>query len=348
MLGLHPADQLDAVHAGQPLVGEHEVGVVALEQVDRVLAARRHEHVVAGHLERALERTQEDLVVLDEQDPTLHARHPLRRPRGDHEADGRAAPRQAVDLDLAVVQVHDLLHDRHPEAGARRLRREERQEDLLALLGRHADAVVAHLDDGVRVPRRNRRTSTRARACRSVASSAFCTTLAKTCRRRGPSTAATRSASIWPARRLDAALLARRPAQPATTSSRIRASGYSWTVEPGVARVVEQVRDDRLDLGDARHDRVRHLLRDAIVRRLARGEEPRGHLDAAQRVADLVGDARRHLAERRELLALDQPLLRRHLLGEVAQHADGADDLAAGRRTRRRARGVPGTAGRRA
>src|SRR5205807_550781 len=57
-------------------------------------------------------------------------------------------------------------------------------------------------------------------------------------------------------------------------------------------------------------------------------EQSRGHLDAAKRIADLVGDARRHLAERRQLLALDEPLLRRDLLREIPQDADGADDRA--------------------
>src|SRR5207247_9222587 len=72
VLALDAADELDAVHAGQSLVGEHDVRVLALEEIDRVLAARRDQHVVPGHLERALERSEEDVVVFDEQDPSLH------------------------------------------------------------------------------------------------------------------------------------------------------------------------------------------------------------------------------------------------------------------------------------
>src|SRR5260370_7489194 len=68
-----------------------------------------------------------------------------RRPRGD-EPDGRPAAGRAVDLDLAAVQVHDLLHDRQPEPRARRLRGVERQEDLLAVLPLDAPPVVGDLD----------------------------------------------------------------------------------------------------------------------------------------------------------------------------------------------------------
>src|SRR5260370_12426604 len=64
-----------------------------------------------------------------------------RRPRGD-EPDGRPAAGRAVDLDLAAVQVHDLLHDPQPEPRARRLRGVERQEDLLAPLRLDAPAVL--------------------------------------------------------------------------------------------------------------------------------------------------------------------------------------------------------------
>ena len=70
-----------------------------------------------------------------------------------------------------------------------------------------------------------------------------------------------------------------------------------------------------------------HLLRERVAAVLR--EDRHGHLDPAQRVPDLVGHARRHLAERRERLPLDQPPLGLHLLGEVAEHAHGAHDLPA-------------------
>ena len=72
-----------------------------------------------------------------------------------------------------------------------------------------------------------------------------------------------------------------------------------------------------------------HLLRQRPRVQSPRGEEVGGHLDPAQRVADLVGDARRHLAQRRQLLLLDEPALGLHLLGEVAEHPHRAHELPA-------------------
>ena len=43
-----------------------------------------------------------------------------------------------------------------------------------------------------------------------------------------------------------------------------------------------------------------------------------------------MGDARRHFPDRGELLALDQPPLRLHLLGEITQDADRAHPRSAG------------------
>jgi hypothetical protein len=47
------------------------------------------------------------------------------------------------------VEIHDLLHDHQTEAGAGRLRGEERQKDLLARLRGNPLTVVRDLDDGV-------------------------------------------------------------------------------------------------------------------------------------------------------------------------------------------------------
>ena len=78
---------------------------------------------------------------------------------------------------------------------------------------------------------------------------------------------------------------------------------------------------------------ARHLLRQGAAVEIGGGQQVGRHLDPAQRVADLVGHTRRHLAERGQLLALDEPPLRLHLLGEVAEHAHRAH--AAGRARRR-------------
>jgi hypothetical protein len=77
MLALHAPHQLDAVHAGQALVGQHEVGVLGLEEVDGLLPAGRRHHLVARHLQGALQRAQEDLVVLDDEHAALHGSTPI-------------------------------------------------------------------------------------------------------------------------------------------------------------------------------------------------------------------------------------------------------------------------------
>ena len=104
MLGLQPADDLDAVHARQPLVGQGEVDVLPLEPVQGLLPAARREHVEALELEGAPERAQEDLVILDDQHSPLHPPPPRAarsrpaspapgpRPRGSRP---RAGPRSS-------------------------------------------------------------------------------------------------------------------------------------------------------------------------------------------------------------------------------------------------------------
>ena len=54
----------------------------------------------------------------------------------------------ALDVDVAVVALHDRVHDREAEAGALagRLGREERVEDVVQVLRRNADAGVAELE----------------------------------------------------------------------------------------------------------------------------------------------------------------------------------------------------------
>ena len=100
-------------------------------------------------------------------------------------------------------------------------------------------------------------------------------------------------------------------------------------LELGVTGEVEQAVDDALDLDDAGQNGTRHFLRQRAAAKLSRREEVCRHLDAAEGVSDLVGDPRRHLAQRGQLLTLDEPALRLDLLGEVAEYADGADDQGA-------------------
>ena len=133
---------------GQAPVGEDQVHVLGLEGLERLLAARHGHDLVALELERPLQRPQEDLVVLDEQEPSLHrisswgllagASSAAARPRATRCGRGVPRPGALSTVDVAAVQIHDLLHDRHAEPGARGLGGEERLEDLVAVLGRDA------------------------------------------------------------------------------------------------------------------------------------------------------------------------------------------------------------------
>ena len=62
----------EAVHARHLDVEEHQVGRLALDQLDAFLAGRRQHHVVAVVLERHLQRVANRRLVVDDQDAWLH------------------------------------------------------------------------------------------------------------------------------------------------------------------------------------------------------------------------------------------------------------------------------------
>ena len=66
--------QFEAVHSRQHDVDQHDVGGVALERLDGVLAGRGRLHRPALVFEGQLERAPDPLVVLDCQDARTHAR----------------------------------------------------------------------------------------------------------------------------------------------------------------------------------------------------------------------------------------------------------------------------------
>ena len=73
-LGL--ADQLDAVHARQAPFRQQQIYVLGLEGLERLLGAVGHQDLVALQLEGAAQGPEEHLVVLDQQEPPLHAPPP--------------------------------------------------------------------------------------------------------------------------------------------------------------------------------------------------------------------------------------------------------------------------------
>ena len=119
--------------------------------------------------------------------------------------------------------------------------------------------------------------------------------------------------------------LAPRAAAASTTGSRMRASSYSLR-SSRVSRVeVEEVVDDALDLRDAG--------RGWTAPSPGTGGSPSTSGEDSRLVAILIPPSGLRISwatpaaispERGELLALDQPPLRLHLLGEVAQHAHRA------------------------
>src|SRR5262245_3160456 len=77
--------------------------------------------------------------------------------RSEDQAEPASPADLAVDLDLAVVGLHDVLHEEQTEtvstlAGGV-LRSIEPFEDLLDVAARDADAPILHLEDGAAVAR---------------------------------------------------------------------------------------------------------------------------------------------------------------------------------------------------
>ena len=138
----------------------------------RRLAAAAGLALVAGAAQRHGDDVGHALLVVDDQDARLHARHRRAgaRPAGEMREAGAAAGALA-DVDAAAVRLDDLARDREAEAGAARRGGEERLEDARAQLGRHARAGVGDADLAPRRRRRAPRASTS--PPRGTASAAF-------------------------------------------------------------------------------------------------------------------------------------------------------------------------------
>ncbi len=127
-----------------------------VRRVRRLVAVGRDQHGVALSLEDLARDSTHHLLVLDQQHRLLSPRGRELRDSGrlrGRLADGReigpergAAPRLAVDPDVAPALRHDAVDGRQPQARAlaRALGGEERLEDAAAGGFVHSDAGVAH------------------------------------------------------------------------------------------------------------------------------------------------------------------------------------------------------------
>ena len=73
--GERALQRLDAVDARQPDVEEHDVGRVRGEQLERLLAGLRREHLVAAALEALGDGPADELLVVDDEDAGGGGRH---------------------------------------------------------------------------------------------------------------------------------------------------------------------------------------------------------------------------------------------------------------------------------
>src|SRR5262245_23549985 len=78
VLDLELAQEGDPVHAGQAPVREHQVHVLGLEGIERLLAALHRHHLVAAQLEGPMKRPEKHFVVVDQEQPLFHDPPPAR------------------------------------------------------------------------------------------------------------------------------------------------------------------------------------------------------------------------------------------------------------------------------
>ena len=127
------------------------------------------------HTGRTAEQLPHDLavvlVVLDVEDRVLaHAARLAPARNGTENMKVEPLPEFALDPDAAAEQLHELLRDAEPEAGAAELARDggvdltELREDVVELLRRDADAGIGHAVDAA--CRRRRSTAMSTLPCR--------------------------------------------------------------------------------------------------------------------------------------------------------------------------------------
>ena len=259
-------------------------------------------------------------------------RHPHRldhavRHRQPH-AECRAAPSRWSDYDPPVVGVNDLAHDRESQPGPGRLGGEEGAEQLVGDVDRHARTVVRDLDGHVarvfgRLDR-FRRFVDGGVGCSDPDVSRAAQCFRGVDEQIGEHLTQLQlvGVEVW---QIGGAV-----------GDDVRVSGFGMTAR-GRHRFIEHDPDrHRLDLQADRSrelehvddDPVRHLgfvddvgqqfVRVGRVRQLPL-EQPRHHLNAGERVLDLVRDRRRHLAQGGQAITQSLPLFQLLDPGQVLE-----------------------------
>ena len=151
----HGLRDLGPAHAGHDDVGEEQVDVarVAACELEHGGAVGGLQDGVPVRLQDLGHQLADDRLVLDEQDRLVTGARPSAAglaagssarsaTQREENAERRAQAGLGRHLDRAAALLDDAVHGRETEAGAARLRGEERVEELAALRLGHADARV--------------------------------------------------------------------------------------------------------------------------------------------------------------------------------------------------------------
>jgi hypothetical protein len=101
MYRLAPCEELDSVHARQAVVSEKQVNPAPIQNSESVLPAGHGDNLAPGGLQRPLQRTPKNFVVLDNQNANAHL--PLSHQVSTH-SDGERRTRYTADPNVSCLK----------------------------------------------------------------------------------------------------------------------------------------------------------------------------------------------------------------------------------------------------
>lgn len=113
--------ELQSVHLGHRDVGEDHVWAYALYELETLPAVDREMDLVRCRSQRDLHQLPDRRVILYEDDPShrgLSLYRLVARRKREEDVEGRSASHLALGPHPTAVHLHDLTHDRQPEAAA--------------------------------------------------------------------------------------------------------------------------------------------------------------------------------------------------------------------------------------